>query len=320
MTTTYTSKHKRRRVSLYEFMEKFDTEDKAMRYFEQHLWKGERHCPRCGIHETREASHKTMPYWCKVCRKYFSVKTGTLMEGSNLPYRKWFMAIYLLGTSIKGISSTKLANDLGIGQQAAWYLGHRIRQAWAKNTSVMSGLVEVDEVYLGGKESNKHAHKKLHVGGGSGGKTPVLGLKERGSGQVTALKVSDTTASSFETAVLDNVERGSSVFTDDHRGYLRLSRLGYKHQSVTHTVGEYVRGQAHTNGIESFWSLLKRGYYGIYHKMSPKHLQRYINEFSARHNVRRIHTIKQIDRTIVGLFGDRLKYKDLICPLYRQKK
>ena len=135
------TKHTRKRLSLYEFMERFDSEDKAMRYFEQQIWKGDRHCPRCRGFETSEASHKTMPYWCKVCRKYFSVKIGTLMEGSHLPYRKWLMGIYLLGTSRKGVSSTKIANDIGVQQRTAWFLGQRIRQAWAQDDTMLKGII-----------------------------------------------------------------------------------------------------------------------------------------------------------------------------------
>ena len=158
-------KSKRKRIGLAEFMARFGTEEKAREYLEGYIWKNGRHCSRCGSTETREASHKYMPYWCKSCRKYFSVKTGTLMEGSNITYRNWVMAIYLMGTSLKGVSSTKLANDLNIQQRSAWFLAHRIRKAWANNASELFGqVVEIDEAYLGGLEKNKHKDKKIKKG------------------------------------------------------------------------------------------------------------------------------------------------------------
>ncbi len=141
-------KSQRVRTSLWEFMEWFDTEEKSMQYFEERRWHKGRHCPRCGGLKTKLASHKTMPYWCPECRGYFSVRTGTLMEGSNIPYRKWLMAIYLLGTSLKGVSSTKMCNDIGVQQKTAWFLAHRIRRAWAENASRLFGIVvEIDEAY-----------------------------------------------------------------------------------------------------------------------------------------------------------------------------
>ena len=200
-----------------------------MEYFESRRWKGERHCPRCGSMETREASHKTMPYWCKACRKYFSVKTGTPLEKSPIPYRKWLMAIYLMSTSIKGISSTKLGNDLGIKQSHAWFLAHRIRQGWANTASELFGMtVEVDEVYIGGKERNKHNDKKLKEGRGAIGKAAVLGIKDRKGKKVKALKIESTNAQALHWIILENVAKGSKVYTHEHRSYLGLEKKGYE--------------------------------------------------------------------------------------------
>ena len=254
-------KKARKRVSLYEFMERFDNEEKAMRHFENYRWpNGERHCPRCGSVETREASHKTMPYWCKDCRKYFSVKTGTPLEKSNIPYRKWLMAIYLMSTSLKGISSTKLGNDLGIRQSNAWFLAHRIRQGWADTASELFGMtVETDEIYIGGKERNKHNDKKLKEGRGAVGTAAVLGIKDRDGKKVKALRVESTNAQTLHWIILETVAKGSKVYTDEHRSYLGLEKKGYEHGTVHHSAGEYVKGMAHTNDIESFWALLKKG-------------------------------------------------------------
>ena len=305
-------KSARKRISLYKFMEEFNTEEKAMEYLEERRWNGELWCPRCGSSETKEATHKTMPYWCPSCRKYFSVKTGTLMEGSNIPYRKWMMAIYLMGTSLKGISSTKLGNDIGVQQRTAWFLAHRIRQGWAENASKLFGqVVEIDEAYLGGLEKNKHEKKKQKKGRGAVGKAPVVGIKDRESGKVKALRVESTDAQTLHWIVLSNVKEGTTVYTDEHRSYQGLKKHGFKHETVHHSIGEYVNGEAHTNGVESFWALLKRGYYGIYHKMSVKHLQRYVDEFSNRNNIRSLDTIDQVNATINGLVGKRLKYKEL---------
>ena len=305
-------KSKRQRISLYEFMERFNTEDKARRHFESLRWGKERHCPHCGSVETKVASHKEMPYWCPACRKYFSVKTGSLMEGSKLSYRKWLMAIYLMSTSLKGVSSTKLGNDIGVQQRSAWFLSHRIRKSWANNASELFGkVIEIDEAYLGGLERNKHKDKKLKKGRGPVGKEVVVAIKQREGKKVKALRVKSTDAQTLHWIVMKNVASGATVYSDDHRSYLGLKEYGYKHEVVHHSLGEYVRGEAHTNGVESFWALLRRGYHGVYHKMSVKHLQKYIDEFSNRTNVRQLDTIDQINATISGLAGKRLKYKEL---------
>ena len=309
------SKVERKRVSLYELMNRFETEQDAMEYIESRRWPDGRVCPECGFKETSKASHKTMPYWCKPCRKYFSVKTGTLMEGGRIEYKKWLMAIYQLSTSLKGVASTKLGNEIGVQQRTAWFLNHRIRTAWANNASQLFGCeVEVDETYIGGMEKNKHKDKKLNADRGTVGKTAVVGIKERDSKKIKSFKVADTKAITLHQIVCDSVAEGSTVYTDDASAFDGLERHGYKHETVKHSVGEYVKGQAHINGTESFWSCLKRGYYGVYHKISPKHLQKYVyvDEFSARQNVRSLDSMVQIDCTIQGLVSNkRLKYADL---------
>lgn len=274
-------KSKRKRIGFVEFMARFGTEEKAREYLESYVWRNGRSCPQCGSVETSEASHKYMPCWCKSCRKYFSVKTGTLMEGSNITYRNWVMAIYLMGISLKDVSSTKLANDLNIQQRSAWFLVHRIRQAWANNASELFGqVVEIDEAYLGGLEKNKHKDKRLKKGRGPVGKEAVVEIKQRKGKKVKALRVKSTDTQTLHWIVMKNVALGTTVYSDYHRIYLGLKKHGYKHEVVHHSLGEYVRGQAHTNGVESFWALLKREYYGTFHKLSVKHLQAYIDEFS----------------------------------------
>lgn len=245
-------KSERERMSLYQFMRKFDTDEKAREYIEAIRWPDVRGCPHCGSINTKEASHKTMPYWCTDCRSYFSVKTGTLMEGSKVSYGKWLMAMYLLGTSLKGVASTKLGNDIGVQQRTAWFMGHRIRTAWANNFSDLFGVkVEFDETYMGGLEKNKHKSKKLNAGRGAVGKEAVVGIKERDSKKVKTFHVDEAKARTLHQIIVENVEEGATVYTDDAKAYSGLESIGFEHETVKHSVGEYVREQAHINGMES---------------------------------------------------------------------
>jgi transposase-like protein len=298
-------------ISLYEFFQQFPNEEAARTFFENNRWKGTVSCGHCGSVDIAPCKdQKPMPYRCRDCRQHFSVRTGTVLAESRLPLQKWLMAIYMMTTARKGIPSAQMARELGITQKSAWFLAQRIRETWmASFNGDMGNIVEIDETYIGGKEKNKHNSKKLKAGRGAVGKKAVIGILER-NGHVVAMPIDSTDRETLHGIINAAVKKGATVYTDEHRSYLGME--GYNHHSVCHSVGEYVRDQAHTNGVESFWALLKRGYNGIYHHMSPKHLHRYINEFSFRHNTADAGTMAFIEMTIEKMMNRRLTYKELI--------
>ena len=294
----------------------FPDDETAEAWFAKNRWPNGVHCPACGSDNVQVGTaSKTQPYRCREreCRRRFSTKTGTVMQSSNLGYQIWAIACYLCLTDLKGVSSMKLHRDLGITQKSAWHLAHRLREAFASGGSMFSGPVEADETYIGGKRKNMpKAKRKELTGRGAVGKAAVVGVKDRETNRVAARHVESTDAEHLAGHVASHTWAGSTVYTDESAAYSALD-FHFQHEAVNHSVGEYVREQAHCNGMESFWSMLKRGYQGTYHKMSPKHLDRYVAEFSGRHNVREADTIDQMAGVVASMASKRLRYSDLIA-------
>ena len=311
-------KHYRQGMTWKALFRMFPDDATAEKWFVKTRWPNGVACPACGsVNVLVVKTRKPQPFRCRDCRKCFSVRTGTLMQGSNLGLQTWAVALYVLTTGIKGTSSMKLHRDLGVTQKTAWHLAHRIRDTWRHETdhSPMGGPVEADETFVGGKESNKHESQRLHEGRGPVGKTAVAGVKDRATGRVKASVVPDTTGETLQGFVGAHAAPDAMIYTDGEPAYAGLPN----HEAVKHSVGEYVRGMAHTNGMESFWSMLKRGYTGTYHHVSPEHLDRYVGEFEGRHNDRDEDTLTQMERMVRGMDGKRLRYDDLVTHPHGQQ-
>ena len=304
-------KHYRRGISLIKLMEIFPSDEVAEDWFASVRWEnGAAACPFCASERVVSiANRRPMPYRCKDCRKHFSVKRGTVMQSSKLGCRVWAIAVSLLTTGLKGTSGMKLHRDLDVTYKTAWHLAHRIRKAFPTVTAMFAGPVEADETAIGGVEKNKHHGRKQRQGRGSVVKTILQGILDRETNQVVASVVKTPNAVTLQGRILDVTDVTAHVYTDDATAY---TGMGRRHDTVQHSTGEYVRGQAHTNGIESFWALLDRGIMGTFHHVSPKHLDRYVTEFAGRHNNRPADTFTQMQRIAGGMVGKRLRYQDLV--------
>ena len=304
----------RKGITIKQIMQMFPDDATAEAWFIEQRWPTGVCCPHCGLLNVQTGcKHKTMPYRCreKVCAKRFSIKTGSVMEGSKIGYQDWVIAIFLVTTSLKSVSSMKLHRDLGITQKSAWFLAHRLRSAMSQDGTLFAGPVEVDETYVGGKRRNMpNSKRKELTGRGSVGKTAVVGAKDRATKQVAAKVVTSTDKETLQGFVKDHAAPEATVYTDDAGAY---ESLPFDHAVIKHSLSEYVRGDVHTNGIESLWSMLKRAHKGTFHKLSPKHLDRYVQEFAGRHNLREQDTAEQIASIRTGMEGKRLRYRTLIA-------
>ena len=306
--------------SLIEVLDAFPDEAACVKHLEQLRWPCGIICPLCGESRKFHRITRGHRYKCADCKREFSVRKGTIFEESRLPLRKWFVAAWLVSTHRKGIPSTQLAREVGVTQKTAWFMLGRLREV----ANQMNGLgrpvgedggeVEADETYMGGKRKNMSNAKRKALkdtGRGTVGKAPVAGVRDRMEGRIKLQAVSKVDKKTLHQFIESNVATGATLYTDEHGAYLGL--VDFDHHSVSHSVGEYVRGQAHTNGIESFWALLKRGYVGTFHHFTWKHLHRYLDEFEARWNLGKLEGGLRLNKVLDSASGRRLTYADLIA-------
>ncbi len=296
--------------SLLDIVKRFPSEKSCRDYLSQARWNGKPVCYHCGYSEKIYKINDGALYKCAKCRRQFTVRLGTIFEDSALPLQKWFMAIYLLTAHKKGISSVQLAKDIQVTQKTAWFMMHRIRYAvrTAEFSKPLDGFIEMDETYVGGKTTHAESHTPKQD------KAVVFGMAQR-NGDVRASFTPDGKRNTLFPIIKRNVSPKSIVFTDENHVYHTLDKLVRLHETVDHSKHEYARGMIHTNTIESFWSLLKRGVYGIYHHVSKKHLDKYIDEFEFRFNSRKLTDTERF-RMMLDFCGARLTYDQLKSMKY----
>ena len=289
-------------LSLLELFRMFGTNSAAEDWFIKTRWPDGIRCVSCdGERVRRQTYHKTQPFHCIDCNKFFSVKTDTVLHSSKLSYQKWAIAIHLIMTRPKGVSARQLSKDLDTTHKTAWHLAHRIRKALeSDHADPFLGPVEVDEAFIGGLAKNQTYERKRRSK-----KEIIIGMRDQDTNRVRVGQIQGRNAAEMQGFVYRNTTMLTEVYTDEASGYRGLAR---PHQTVNHSVGEY----GLTNGIESFWAIVKRAYKGVYHYMSPQHLHRYILEFQERHNRRPLSDLDKMETVVRGSVGKRLRLKDLI--------
>lgn len=300
--------------------DRFHNEKAAFAYVEAELWPDGPVCPHCAAtgakigrlngKTTREGLHK-----CYACRKPFTVRIGTIFEDSHLPLRLWLQAIHLLCASKKGMSTRQLQRMLGCGMKTAWHLGHRIREAMRDGALGPLGgegmILEADTTYIGGKEKNKHVGKRNPRNIGGMGKQIVHSLVER-DGRVRSHHIPNVTGRTLRPILKAHADAKSALMTDTAGGYLHIGKTFARHEMVDHGAEEYVRGDAHSNTVENYFSILKRGIFGVYHHVSEAHLHRYLSEFDFRYSNREgrgVDDVNRAARAVRGAKGKRLTYQ-----------
>lgn len=300
----------------------FHDEDKAREALEAQLWPDGPICRHCGnsdpdkIAKMQGKSHRPGLYYCNECKGQFTVTVGTVFERSKIPLTKWWLAAYLLNSSKKGISAHQIHRTIGVTYKTAWFMMHRLREAMAdlKPSGPLGGsgkIVEADTTYIGGKEKNKHASKRDGKKIGGMGKQIVHTLVERG-GKARSNHIANISGKTLRPILTANVSRKSSLMTDTAGGYMDVGKEFERHEMVDHGIGEYVRGDAHSNTVEGYFSVLKRGITGVYHHVSEAHLKRYLAEFDFRYNNRMSLGVNDGERTanaLRGIEGKRLTYR-----------
>lgn len=298
--------------SIFDLIKAFPTEQVCIDHLERLNWNGTPVSPFDSTSKVYKCAGNK--YKCKNTGKYFNVRTGTIFDNTKIPLQKWFMALYVFSSHKKGISSHPLAKDISVTQKSAWFLLHRLRYAFDHPNfkAILEGHVEIDESFVGGKNKNRHKNKKVEKSQGRSykDKTPVLGMIQRDGNLITQV-VPDTKQETVEPIITKNVLPGANVYTDEWHAYNNLGET-FNHSRVNHGAKEYVNAMASTNGMENFWSHLKRGIDGIYHWVSRGHLQSYVDEFTLRFNTRKYNTQMRFDLILSAIAGKKMTYEDLI--------